>query len=115
MAHAIYMDVHIPAAITAGLRRRGIDVLTSQEDGTNRLADTALLDRATGLGRILFSEDTDLLAIAQEWQTISHPFAGLLFAHQEGASIGRLIEDIELIAKCLASEDVANVVIYLPL
>lgn len=115
MAHAIYMDVHIPAAITAGLRRRGIDVLTSQEDGTNRLADAALLDRATGLGRILFSEDTDLLAIAQEWQTIGHPFAGLLFAHQEGASIGRLIEDIELIAKCLPSEEVANVVIYLPL
>jgi hypothetical protein len=28
------MDVHIPSAITEGLRRRGINVLTSQDDGT---------------------------------------------------------------------------------
>jgi hypothetical protein len=34
MPLSLYMDVHVPAAITAGLRRRGVDVLTSQEDGT---------------------------------------------------------------------------------
>ena len=34
MALALYMDVHIPAAITDGLRRVGLDVLTSQEDQT---------------------------------------------------------------------------------
>ena len=115
MAHAIYMDVHIPIAITEGLRRRGIDVLTSQEDGTNRVDDATLLDRATELGRLLFSEDTDLLAIAQKWQSSGHPFAGLLFAHQEGPSIGRLTEDIELVAECLPSDELANRVIYLPL
>lgn len=38
MAHALYMDVHVPSAVTEGLRRRGVDVLTSQEDGT-RAAD----------------------------------------------------------------------------
>jgi hypothetical protein len=32
MPLSIYMDVHIPLAITEGLRRRKIDVLTSQED-----------------------------------------------------------------------------------
>ncbi len=115
MAHAIYMDVHIPAAITAGLRRHGIDVLTSQEDGTTRFEDADLLDRATQNGRVLFSQDTDLLAISQEWQAIGHPFGGLLFAHQEGASIGRLIEDIELIANCMKPSEIANSVIYLPL
>ena len=34
-----YMDVHVPVAITMGIRRRGIDVLTSQEDGTREVAD----------------------------------------------------------------------------
>jgi hypothetical protein len=29
----LYMDVQIKAAITAGLQRRGIDVVTAQEDG----------------------------------------------------------------------------------
>lgn len=28
----LYMDAHVPFAITAGLRLRGVDVLTAQED-----------------------------------------------------------------------------------
>ena len=39
----LYMDVHVKAAITAGLRQRGIDVLTAQEDGTERWDDDRLL------------------------------------------------------------------------
>lgn len=31
---ALYMDVHVKQAITLGLRRRGVDALTAQEDGT---------------------------------------------------------------------------------
>jgi hypothetical protein len=49
MAHDFYMDVHVPSAITEGLRRRGIDVLTSQDDGTRQLNDEVLLVRATAL------------------------------------------------------------------
>jgi hypothetical protein len=32
----LYMDVHVKAAITAGIRRRGIDVVTAQEDEATR-------------------------------------------------------------------------------
>jgi len=56
------MDVHVRWAITAGLRRRGVDVLTVQEDGAARFEDPALLDRATQLGRVLVSQDDDLQA-----------------------------------------------------
>jgi Domain of unknown function (DUF5615) len=59
------MDVHIKAAITAGLRKCGIDVMTAQEDEETRLEDAALLDRATALQRVLFSQDDDPLAIAR--------------------------------------------------
>jgi hypothetical protein len=59
MAVPLYMDVHVPAAITEGLRRRGVDVLTSQADGTRRADDETLLARATELGRTLFSQDED--------------------------------------------------------
>ena len=51
MAAKYYMDVHVPAAITAGLRRRGIDVLTSQEDDTREVDDEVLLARASELSR----------------------------------------------------------------
>ena len=55
------MDVHIPYAITTQSRLRGIDVLTSQEDGTQELDDSKLLDRASALGKILVTQDDDLL------------------------------------------------------
>ena len=46
----LYMDVHVKAAITAGVRRRGIDVVTAQEDRGQRFEDAALLARATRTG-----------------------------------------------------------------
>ena len=57
MAVGIYMDVHIPRAVTNGLRLRGVDVLTAQEDGTITMTDSELLDRASELNRILYSQD----------------------------------------------------------
>ncbi|MFO1434781.1 MAG: DUF5615 family PIN-like protein [Candidatus Competibacteraceae bacterium] len=56
------MDHHVHAAITEGLRRRGVDVITAYEDGSAELDDNQLLARATQLGRALFSQDSDLLA-----------------------------------------------------
>ncbi len=111
----IYMDVHIPLVVTQGLRRKGIDVLTSQEDGTAELDDEALLDRAAMLGRLLFTQDQDFLGIASERQATGSPFLGILFANQHGASLGRLIDDIELVASCGEWEEFSNRVTYLPL
>ena len=63
MSLALYMDHHVDAAITEGLRLRGGDVLTCRDDGTTTLDDESLLARATQLGRVLFSQDDDLLDI----------------------------------------------------
>ena len=111
---SLYMDHHVPSAISAGLRKRGIDVLTTQEDGTTTLEDDLLLDRATSLGRVLFSEDEDLLAIAQHRQAIGQEFAGVVYAHQQNISIGQAIRDLELLAKVLELDDMRNRVEYLP-
>ena len=73
-----FMDVHIRRSITEGLRRPGIDVLTAQEDGCAEVSDPDLLDRATLLGRILFSMDDDLLTEATRRQKINLPFAGVV-------------------------------------
>lgn len=62
------MDVHVPRAVTNGLRRRGVDVLTAQEDGAATLDDRALLDRATALNRPLYTHDDDLLIEAHRRQ-----------------------------------------------
>ncbi len=51
MAIALYMDAHVPRAITVGLRIRTVDVLTAQEDSADTLPDDELLDRVTQLKR----------------------------------------------------------------
>jgi hypothetical protein len=111
----LYMDVHVKAAIAAGLRRRGIDVMTAQEDGSTRLEDMELLDRATGLHRVLFSQDDDLLAIARERQTTGVFFAGLIYGHQLAATVGRYVLDLDVVCRVLDPEDMANRIEYLPL
>lgn len=112
---SFYMDVHIPAAITEGLRRCGIDVITSQEDGTREASDEELLARSTALGRVLFSQDEDLLRIADEWQAASKHFGGLVYIHQRGQSLGNCVKDLELIAKCCSAVELENQVLFLPL
>ena len=57
MPVGFYLDVHIPKAIPIGLRLRQVDVLTAQEDNAVLLSDAELLDRATALGRTLFTFD----------------------------------------------------------
>ncbi len=108
-------DQHVPAAIAHGLRLRGIDVLTAFQDGAARFEDEALLLRATSLGRILFTQDEDLLAIAHRYQDEQHAFAGVVYAHQQYVSIGRCINDLELIAKASSADEMANHVEFLPL
>ena len=110
-----YMDVHVPAAVTAGLRRRRVDVLTSQEDGTREVEDDALLTRATELGRVLFTQDQDLLRIASDWQAARHHFSGVIFASQQRMSIGHCIEELELLAECCTQHELSDRVIFLPL
>lgn len=110
-----YMDVHVPAAVTLGLRRRGLDILTSQDDETRTFDDDALLARATELGRALLSQDADLLRLAQERQAAGVPFSGVIFAHQQGVSIGQLVEDLHLLATCCEADELADKVTYLPL
>lgn len=99
MSVPLYMDHHVDSAITEGLRRRGIDVLTCRDDGTNTWDDERLLERATELGRALFTQDDDFLAIAHRQQLAGRTFAGVIYGHQLDLSIGQAVRDLELIAQ----------------
>jgi hypothetical protein len=112
---ALYFDYNADPAAAAGLRRRGVDVITSREDGTNELRDDLLLERATSLGRALYTEDEDFLTISAEWGQAGHNYTGIIYCKQRRIPIGRLIDDLELIAKACEPVEVANRVIYLPL
>jgi predicted nuclease of predicted toxin-antitoxin system len=109
------MDVHVPLAIARGLRRRKVDVLTSHQDGTTQMPDDQLLDRATQLGRALFTRDPDLLVEAARRQRSGQMFSTVIFARQLDVSIGRCVADLEIIAKSATPEEALNQIVYLPL
>jgi len=109
------MDVHVPAAVTRGLLLRNVDVLTAQLDSATQLDDSALLDRARQLNRVLVSQDEDMLAEAAGRQREGIPFGGLIYAHQLSITIGRFVRDLELLALTGEPENFDGRVEFLPL
>jgi hypothetical protein len=109
------MDHHIPSAITIGLRRRDVDVVTALDDGTSEFEDPAVLARATELGRPIFTYDDDFLVIAKTLRQQGRIFAGAIYSPERAMSVGKAIHDLEMIAKVLSPQETRNQVIFLPL
>lgn len=114
MSLKLYLDENVHGAITTGLRLRDVDVLTVQEDGYAGRPDPAILDRATLLGRMVFTQDRDFLVEASQRQAVGIDFAGVVYAHQLMVSVGDCIRDLELIAKLGNPEEFVSRVQYLP-
>lgn len=115
MTLALYLDENMARAIAIGLRVRGIDVLTAQEDNRRKTDDAILLDRAGALGRVMVSFDADMLAIGTQHQRNGTSFVGIIYAHPTRISVGKLLQELELIATIGEPQDIANTILYLPL
>jgi hypothetical protein len=111
----LYADVHVNQRVTDGARARGVDILTAQEDGRRRDADDVLLLRASALGRVMVSQDQDMLAHASRLIGTGVEFAGLIYAHQLHITIGQFVDDLELL--CLVEDPpyMRNRIEWLPL
>ena len=114
MAVGIYVDVQIPSAISTGLRLRGVEVITAQEDGAARFADADLLTRATELRMLLYTHDDDFLKEARRRLESGESFSGVIYSHQTRSPAGRCIEDIEIIAKILDPDGLNGQIEYVP-
>jgi hypothetical protein len=108
------MDVHVHGAVTRGLRLRGVDVLTAQEDGQGQLPDADLLDRSTALGRVLVTYDEHLLIEATRRQSAGIGFAGLLYHRTSAVRVGPVIRDLEFLCQVLEPTDMWQQVRFLP-
>ena len=105
----------VPQGVEVGVQQRGIDVLTLEADGTANRDDAFLLQRATDLGRVVFTQDRDFLALAAAWQQTRREFTGMVYAHQLRITIGGAIHDLALIALLMNLEEMRNRVEFLPL
>jgi predicted nuclease of predicted toxin-antitoxin system len=112
---ALYLDENVEGQIVRGLRARGVDVLTAEEDGHSATPDAQILDRATALGRVAFSRDQDFLREASQRQHTGIAFAGVIYAHKVHVSIGQCVDELELLAKAGEPNDFHNRTYFLPL
>lgn len=110
----LFTDVHIHDGVVEGLLRRGITILTAIQDGSRRADDPDLLDRAMELNCILITQDKDFLIESAKRQREGRAFAAIVFSEQT-IPIGRMIDDLEIIAHCLLPEERRNRVYRLPL
>ena len=114
MAFPLMMDHHVHSAVTRGVRLRGVDVLTALEDGSDTRPDDDLLRRSTELGRVLFSQDSDLIREARAFMERGERFAGVIYAHQLQVTIGICVRDLSDLAAHLESDDMTNQLLFLP-
>ena len=100
MSLGLYMDEHVPGAVTWGLRERGVEVLTAGEDDRDGNQDTQLLDRATELRMAVFTQDQGYFREAAERQRAGASFSGIFFSAQHALSYRTIIDELELVAQC---------------
>ena len=110
-----YFDENTPRAILVGLRRRGVDVVDVQEDGLAGKSDPVVMARAAELGRVLVSQDRDMLRHARSFQRDKRYFAGLVYASQKKVTIGLCVRELERIAAEGTADELEGNVVYLSL
>ncbi len=103
-----YIDEHVPATVVTGLRRRGVDILTTPEAGMRGASDEAQLVFATEKKRALFTQDDDFLSLHATG--VEH--TGIVYVHQ-GTSIGYMVRGLHFIYQVLNAEEMKNHVEFL--
>lgn len=104
-----YFDESVELAVSEQLLAGGLDVVSAH--GLNKLGDKDPnhLQRATEMGRILCTYDTDFLQLAAEFPN----HGGIIFAQHQKASIGGWVREVRALHARLNAEDVVEQVIFL--
>ena len=98
-----YTDEHVHPAVVAGLRRRGIEVLSCQEAKMLGKTDEEHLEFAKSEGYTIFSQDTDFLVIHAK--TTQH--SGIVYASLT-TSIGEVIQGLTLIHFAISATEMKD-------
>ena len=104
-----HLDECVDVAVAEGLRRRGLDVTTSQESGLRGSPDDAQLAFALQEGRVLVTHDSDFLRLHQQGARHS----GICFYPAGAISTGQLIRSLVLVHAVLTPEQMRGCLEFL--
>ena len=103
--------------IVRGVRRRAptLNTVTALEAGLGEVADDAVLGRAASESRVVISHDCSTMrARAEDRLRAGLPMTGLILVPQN-LQLGKVIEELVLIAETSLSEEWKGKIVFLPL
>lgn len=103
------LDEHVPAAVAAGLKQKGIDAATIPELGRHGLSDSEQVQFALEEGWVLVTFDSDYLAMARK--EIQH--SGIVWCAERKYSIGQLVRALALLHAVTDRDAIRNHVEFL--
>ncbi|AGF52408.1 slr0771 [Synechocystis sp. PCC 6803] len=104
-----HLDENISYSIALGLRHRSLDVTTTPETGLLGVSDQEQLQFAGSEGRVIFTQDTDFLKLAQS----SPDHTGIAYCSQRNKSIDQVIQGLVLMWEILEPEEMCNHIEFL--
>ena len=109
-------DEDIHDDIIHGRRRRepALDIVRALDVGLAHTPDPMILDWAASHDRVLLTGDLNTM-VGFAWARVQSgdPMPGVL-ALLENIGVGRVIDDILLVALCSAPEEIKSQVLYIP-
>lgn len=103
-----YVDEHIARSVVAGLKRRGLDVVTTHEAGMRGASDEEQLAFSTQGQRVMVTKDDDFLRLHAR----GFEHNGIAFVPGD-ASIGVIVRGLVLIHLILDDDEMRNHVEFL--
>ena len=104
-----HLDEHIHTAVAVGLRRRGIDVMTTVEAGLTRASDPEQLAFALAEQRVFVTRDRRILASVSPG--VSHP--GIVIAPTGRGVIGPTVLALAHLHRTVNAEEIVDRIKYL--
>ena len=104
-----FLDENIPIAVAEQLRRRGVDAVTVRDLGLLGDSDPDHMRRASKMGRVFCTHDTDIIELA----IAGAEHVGIVFGQQHKHGIGDWVRFLELVAAVYEPQEMENRIEYL--
>ncbi|MFP4322892.1 MAG: DUF5615 family PIN-like protein [Anaerolineales bacterium] len=105
----LYFDESVEIKAAYQLAQRGLDVVTVRDLGLLGDSDENHLQRATQMGRVLCTYDSDFLRLAAEG--MKH--VGIVYAREHMTGIGDWVRSLEHLHNTRNADDMRNHIEYL--
>ncbi|MEO0519141.1 MAG: DUF5615 family PIN-like protein [Cyanobacteria bacterium P01_A01_bin.116] len=104
-----HLDENVSNTIADGLRRRGIDISTTPEQGLIAASDEEQLAFAYSQQRVIFTQDRDFLIL----HSAGSEHAGIAYCIKGSRSVGDIIRGLVLIWEVLSADEIEGKIEFL--